>query len=239
MPTCLVVQHLQPEAPYTIATALAEAGVVVRTVRVYAGDELPGSLAGYRGLVVMGGPMSAASDDGFPSRGSEVRLLREALDRRLPALGVCLGAQLLAVAAGSKVYAGANGPEIGWGPVTFTPEAGSDALLAGAPSPLHVLHWHGDTFDLPAGAAHLASSPMYPVQAFRPGPTAWGLQFHVEVDEAAVAAFVGSFGSEADAAGVPSAVISAGSPYFLAQLQPARQVVLSRFAALVAGAPGA
>ncbi len=171
MPTCLVIQHLAPEGPYLIAEALENAGIAVELCQVFAGGQLPASLDGYSGLVVMGGPMSAASDDGFATRTAEIELLEDALERGLPALGVCLGAQLLALAAGGKVYPGAEGPEIGWAPVSLkTWEAERDVLFGELPGELTVLHWHGDTFDLPPGATHLAKSKAYPNQAFRAGP---------------------------------------------------------------------
>lgn len=102
----------------------------------------------------------------------------------------------MAVAAGGKVYPGPAGPEIGWGLVRLSDAAEDDRLLGGLPRQLEVLHWHGDTFDLPPGAVHLATGALYPNQAFRWGPTAWGLQFHLEVDNGAVAAFLeGALGS--------------------------------------------
>src|SRR6478609_10402135 len=115
----LVVQHLEPEGPVWIGTALAQRGHAVEVVRVDLGAPLPEDLAGHAGLVVMGGPMSAASDDGFPSRLAEVALITDALRRGVPMLGVCLGAQLLAVAAGAPIRSG-GAPEIGWGTVQVT-----------------------------------------------------------------------------------------------------------------------
>ena len=141
--------------------------------------------------------MSAIDDHGFPTRTREVALLAQSLDRGTITLGICLGAQLLAVAAGSPVFVGHAGPEIGWGPVELMPEAASDPLLATVPSGLTVLHWHGDTFDLPLGATHLAASRTYANQAFRAGERAWGFQFHLEVDQRAVTGFVDAFGDEA------------------------------------------
>jgi GMP synthase-like glutamine amidotransferase len=229
-----VVQHAAPEGPYRLATALAEAGVGTEVRHVYKGEAVPAGTAGYGGVVVMGGPMSAASDTGFPSRRAELALLAQALAGRVPVLGVCLGAQLLALAAGGTVYEGASGPEIGWGAVALAPEALPDLLLGGLPPTLDVMHWHGDTFDLPPGAVHLASSARYHNQAFRAGGQAWGFQFHLEVDAPAVDAFLAGFGAEALAAGRRPEEIAHAAPAVLARLAPVRDVVLGRFASLVA-----
>lgn len=236
LPTCLVLQHVAPERPYHIADELSRAGVRIELCRVFDGDRAPDDIAGYQGLVVMGGPMSASSDEGFPSRQSELSLLEKALVSSIPVLGVCLGAQLLAVAAGANVYPGSAGAEIGWGPVSFTPAASQDALLAGLPPDLDVMHWHGDTFDLPVGAVRLASNARYANQAFRCGTSAWGLQFHLEVGPDAVSAFLDAFGDEALANGAQPDQVTADTPNVLAVLGPARDLVLGRFSALVAAA---
>jgi GMP synthase-like glutamine amidotransferase len=234
MPSCLVVQHVEPEGPYAIGEALTAAGVDVVRWRTYTGEPLPGRVDEFDGLVVMGGPMSATSDDGFPTRFDELALLVEAIDLGLPVLGVCLGAQLLALAGGGRVMAGRAGPEIGWAPVRFGAVAVDDALFSAVPTELTVLHWHGDTYDLPPGAVHLASSSSYPQHGFRVGDRAWGLQFHVEVDQVAVDAFVDAFGHETLTAGTTPAAIRAATPGALTALVPHRRGVLARFAALVA-----
>lgn len=233
MTTCLVVQHLEPEGPYRIAEALAERGVEVEVCRVFAGDDVPSDVSGHDGLVVMGGPMSAADDAGFPTRGAEILLMGDALARRVPLLGICLGAQLLAVAAGGRVYRGAAGPEIGWMPVRFTDAVKTDPLFTGVHSAVVALHWHGDTFDLPPGAIHLATSDMYANQAFRVGDGAWGLQFHLEVDGAGVAAFMEGFGDDACARGVAPESISGPAASSLVALGPVCERVFGRFAELV------
>jgi len=233
MTRCLVVQHLEPEGPYRIAESLAALGVAIERCRVFAGDEVPVDVSGFDGLVVMGGPMSASGDEGFPSRAAELELMADALTQDVPVLGVCLGAQLLALAAGGRVYRGARGPEIGWIPVQLTDESQSDLLLAGLQSPLWVLHWHGDTFDLPPSSIPLARSDLYPNQAFRVGDSAWGLQFHLEVDGDALAAFMGSFGDDACAEGVPPEAIWDPAPSCLMSLEPVSRSVFGRFATLV------
>jgi GMP synthase-like glutamine amidotransferase len=231
--SCLIVQHLAPEGPYVLGEALAAAGVELDLRRVDAGDPVPADLVVHDGLIVMGGPMSATSDEGFATRSAELALLRDALERGRPVLGVCLGAQLLAAAGGGSVFAGAAGAEIGWDEVTLTDDVSSDPLLVGLPRSLGVLHWHGDTFSLPPGASHLASSERYANQAFRIGANAWGFQFHLEVDAGAVARFLASFGSEAAAAGVEPAQIEAASRGRLERLAPSSRRVGDRFAAEV------
>nr|QIY76624.1 C26 family cysteine hydrolase domain-containing family [Streptomyces sp. RLB1-33] len=137
----LVVQHVAEEGPYEIGSFLGAAGLVLRVCRVWAGDPLPEDLNGAEALVVLGGPMSAYSDDGFPTRTAELGLLRAALDAQVPVLGVCLGAQLLAVAAGGTarpgngipggVGAGADGVRRRRGPaVRRGPGAAAGAALA-------------------------------------------------------------------------------------------------------------
>jgi GMP synthase-like glutamine amidotransferase len=228
-----VIQHVEPEGPSVLGDVLVSAGVNLRMCRVFAGDTVPANCEGLSGLVVMGGPMSAADDVDFPTRQAELALLRQALDIRLPVLGICLGAQLLAFAAGGRVFSGAQGPEIGWGDVELTSEAADDGLLGDLPARLRVLHWHGDTFDLPPDAVGLARSAAYAQQAFRVGTRAWGLQFHLEVDAATVFGFTRAFEDEAGGAGVDVGDIVQAADSALAVLSPARDLVLRRYAALV------
>jgi GMP synthase-like glutamine amidotransferase len=231
---CLVVQHLEPEGSYAIGEALSSAGVDVEPCRVFTGDSVPTDASGFDGVVVMGGPMSATSDDGFGSRRAEIELLTNALDQGVPTLGVCLGAQLLALAAGGSVLTGSAGPEIGWGSVDLTEAARSDPLLGGLPSRLTVLHWHNDTFGLPPGGTQLAASRLYP-QAYRVGERAWGFQFHVEVDRQAVTAFLDAFGGEAREAGSDTDDIDGQTAACLGRLGPIRDRIADRFAGLVSG----
>jgi GMP synthase-like glutamine amidotransferase len=239
MTNCLVVQHVEAEPPWAISAALARAGIRADVRRVFAGEPLPHDTAGHDGIVVMGGPMSASSDEGFATRRAEIALLGRALADAVPTLGVCLGAQLLTLAAGGSVYPGANGPEIGWSLVDLSPARADDALLTGLPARLGVLHWHGDTFDLPPGAEHLAHTDRYPNQAFRVGGAAWGLQFHLEVTQDAVDGFLQAFSADAARAEGGGEAIRRATPSALAALAPWRDLVLDRFAALVSAHVGA
>jgi GMP synthase-like glutamine amidotransferase len=234
MPNCLVVQHVAPESAFAIDEALLAAGVTVDTRRVFDGDDIPPDTAGLDGVVVMGGPMSVNSSKGFPSRDAEVSLLADALRSGIPTLGVCLGAQLLAVAAGGAVAPNAHGPEIGWAPIELAPACGDDPLLAGLPPTLTVLHWHGESFTVPPGGRPLISSTTYPNQGFRIGDVAWGVQFHLEVTAEAVDGFLHAFAPDTAAVPGGAAAIRAATPSALAALATTRDLVCTRFAGLVA-----
>jgi GMP synthase-like glutamine amidotransferase len=149
------------------------------TVELDEGEPIP-PLDDYRALLVFGGPMNVDEEERFPWLVDEVAAIRRAVRRGLPYLGFCFGAQLLAKALGGTVTR-APQPEIGIQPVTLTDAARTDPLLAGLSRQPVVFQWHGDTFTLPPGATHLASSPICPNQAFRYG-SAYGLQFHIEVN---------------------------------------------------------
>ncbi len=137
MPNCLVVQHVAPESAFAVDHALLAAGVTIDTCRIFAGEHIPDGISELDGLVVMGGPMSATSDEGFPTREAEIAILVEALDAGIPTLGVCLGAQLLAAAGGGSVYRDPQGPEIGWAPVHLAPACQDDPLFTELPRRPH------------------------------------------------------------------------------------------------------
>ncbi|MFJ4468320.1 methyltransferase domain-containing protein [Streptomyces sp. NPDC089424] len=185
----LVVQHLAPEGPSAIGAALEAAGLTVRMCRTWAGDPVPESPSGLAALVLWDGPGAAYDDSSaFPARAAELSLLRAALAAEVPVLGVCLGAHLLALAAGGTVRPGPA--RRGRGEVRTTAAACADPLFAALRPPLRMPHRHADLVDLPARVTVLASCDRYPVQAFRVDGSAWGLQFHPESDKAAGDAFV-------------------------------------------------
>jgi GMP synthase-like glutamine amidotransferase len=184
MPTWGFIHHVRHEPAALISAMAAERGVTPDVRVIPDGDPLPRAID-LDGLVVMGGPMGAFDDAAHPNLPGERALLAAAVERGLPVLGVCLGAQLLAAALGAKVY---RGPllEVGLSEVEVVTD---DPVLGAAGSRLPAMHWHHDTFDLPAGGVWLARSALYPHQAFRVGERAWGLQFHVELDAELAAAW--------------------------------------------------
>ncbi|MEM9276636.1 MAG: glutamine amidotransferase [Cyanobacteria bacterium P01_F01_bin.143] len=131
-------------------------------------------------LVILGGPIGAYDEGDYPFLLNEFRLLESRLAADLPTLGICLGSQLMARVLGAKVYPG-SGKEIGWSPIQLSDAGKQSPLRYLVTKDNAVLHWHGDTFDLPQGATHLASSNQYVNQAFAWGKCALGLQFHPEV----------------------------------------------------------
>ena len=143
------------------------------------GTPLPRPLDAYGAVMVFGGAMHADQDDHHPWLREENLFLQRLLDLRLPTLGVCLGAQLLAKAAHAPVHP-APRPEIGWHPVELTAEAADDPVLGGLPQRFEAFQWHYYTYGVPAGAVELARSAVCS-QAFRLGDVVWGIQFHAEV----------------------------------------------------------
>lgn len=175
----IVFVHDEAEGPVTLEPALRRAGFTVeqRVREVREGDEAADL------VVVMGGPMGVYEADRFPFLAQEQGLLEKRLAAHRPNLGICLGAQLLAAAAGSKVYPGAAGKVVGVLPVTLTAEALADPLFAGIDERFEVIHWHGDTWEPVHGAVLLASTARYPQEAFRLG-NSYAFQFHPELDAA-------------------------------------------------------
>jgi GMP synthase-like glutamine amidotransferase len=176
----LVLQHIACEPPGVFEDVLVERGTTIHRVELDEGEPLP-DWRGFDAIVAMGGPMSANDDDELPWLVSEKRLIANAVRAGTPFFGVCLGVQLLAASLGARVYAGEE-PEVGLLPVELTAEGRADPVLACVPDGAVTLQWHGDTFDLPAGAVLLARSPAYPNQAFR-YRNAYGVQFHLEISD--------------------------------------------------------
>jgi len=206
MKQCLVLRHVAFEDLGVFAGPLADRGFSF-DVRQAGVDTV--SDAEWRDAdlaVVLGGPIGVYETDKYPWLERQTAQLSGRLAAGRPTVGVCLGAQLIAAALGQRVYPG-PAKEIGWAPVTLTEagRAGPLAALEGKP----VLHWHGDTFDLPDGASRLASTAITPNQAFAIGDTVLGLQFHPEADPRHIEAWLIGHTAELAAAGVDLATLRA------------------------------
>ena len=225
-----VIQHHPVENLGRIADALAASALAWQYVRSFAGQPVPKDMKGAGGLIVMGGPMGVYEQDRYPFLRDEIRLIEAALRDGKPLLGVCLGSQLLAAALGAKVRKG-PAKEIGWHQVSLLAGARDDRLFGAAPDSFTPLHWHGDVFDLPAGAVALASSEKTPLQAFRYGDNAYGLLFHIEPDAAIVTGLVREFAAELEEGRVDGAAIIAAANQRIAAIADLAEMVFGRWAA--------
>ncbi len=180
------LQHVPYEGLGSIGPWLRETGYTITSTQLYKPAELPrpGDLDL---LVIMGGPMSVNDGHKLPWLEQEKAFIRQAIEAGKPVLGVCLGAQLIAAAMGARVYPN-PAKEIGWFPVRGTTFQG-DGILS-LPEAIEVLHWHSDTFELPAGAIHLARNDVCENQAFQLGKSVIGLQFHLETTPESLAELV-------------------------------------------------
>jgi GMP synthase (glutamine-hydrolysing) len=178
-PTVLILRHMPHEPGGTLETALNLAGLDFRYFDLH--REIPTRLPldEAAGLVALGGPMNVDQVDLYPFLALDIQWIKQALAMELPFLGICLGAQLLAKTLGARVYPN-RVKEIGWYPVELLPAAVADPIF-GQSGQRMMFQWHGDTFDLPHGAIHLAQSSLCENQAFRYGRNAYGLQFHIEM----------------------------------------------------------
>jgi GMP synthase (glutamine-hydrolysing) len=182
MKKVLVLQHVEHEGLGMLDRLLKGRGLTPEYVRLYLGEEVPRTVDGYSAIIVLGGPMGVYEEDIYTFLREEIVFIQQAMKEGVPTLGICLGAQLIAKAAGGTIRAGQR-KEIGWYPIRLTGEGREDPLIKSLPDELPVFQWHGDTFDIPEGAINLASSELFPNQAIRVGRSAYGLQFHLEVTE--------------------------------------------------------
>lgn len=209
MSKAIVLQHVPYESPGRIVPVFRDFGIRVETRRLFAGDEVPSDLDEIRVLVVLGGPQRLPADlETTPFLQQEVALLKRMIEQDRPVLGICLGAQLLACAAGAKVYPNTRPgatpdapatamPELGWDGVKFPFPGGTDPIVAGLAEGSPMFHWHFDTFDLPklpapanpapppappppTGNVLISSTPACKNQAFRFKSRLIGFQYHFE-----------------------------------------------------------
>ncbi|MEM6753114.1 MAG: glutamine amidotransferase [Cyanobacteria bacterium P01_C01_bin.38] len=179
MKTATVIRHIAFEDLGTLEIALERQGYAIKYLEAGV-DNLTDISPTEEMLIILGGPIGAYDEQDYPFLVDELRLLEKRFKADLPTLGICLGAQLMARALGARVYPGGE-KEIGWSNIKLS-EAGKNSPLVNLDVENPVLHWHGDTFDLPQGATRLASSLLYENQAFSYG-NSMGLQFHPEVTQ--------------------------------------------------------
>jgi GMP synthase-like glutamine amidotransferase len=173
------LQHVHFEGLGYIESWLHENGVTVFSTPVFEHDRFP-ELAEFDGLIVLGGPMSVNDVDLYPWLKQEIRLIADTIAGGKPVLGICLGAQLIAKALGASVYKNEH-KEIGWFPVERVLFSRPNLMETLLPEQAEVFQWHGETFDLPAGVTHLATSRVCANQAFLFANHVVGLQFHLEM----------------------------------------------------------
>ncbi len=179
----MVLRHVAFEDLGLLGPVLTRSGWDCEILEAATADLTQQKIADADLLIVLGGPIGVGDIDDYPFIATEIALIEKRLASDQPTLGICLGSQMMAAALGARVYAGPV-KEIGWAPLQLTDDGRASCLAPLGESDATVLHWHGDTFDLPAGATRLASTPAYANQAFAFGKNALALQFHIEADPA-------------------------------------------------------
>ncbi len=190
MAKVLVFQHVAAEPLGTLDPMIRDRGHRIRYVNFHREPDARPDVSRYNALIVLGGPQMPDQCDLYPHLTIEMRCIEAALKRDIPVLGICLGAQLLAYTLGGRVQALPQW-EIGWYDLKPTAQAAADPLFCGLVQPQPVFQWHGYTFDIPAGATHLARSDSCENQAFRYGANSYGLQCHLELDERLIQRWLG------------------------------------------------
>lgn len=178
MKNAVAIYHVAFEDAGTFGPVLDERGIGLTYLQAGRDDLSPALDADL--VLILGGPIGVNEVDRYPFMKDELKLIENVVKKDLPVVGICLGAQALAAVLAARVYPGKE-KELGWDQLTLTDEGKASPL--GVLEGLHILNWHGDTFDLPSGATRLASTEITPNQAFSYGPNVLALQFHVELPE--------------------------------------------------------
>jgi GMP synthase-like glutamine amidotransferase len=188
--TILSIQNIACETLGTLTDLFQLDGYEIENIKA-ATNRVPNTAGKYAAIIILGGPMAVYDDISYLEK--EKQLITHAIRTNVPVLGICLGSQLIAEAAGGRVYPGPK-KEIGWYNVTITPNGHKDLFKGMKTKTMRVFQWHGDTYDLPSGASIMASSRLYP-QAFRIG-NAIGIQFHLEVNSKMIRKWIEEYHQE-------------------------------------------
>lgn len=218
----LSVQNIACETLGTLEQMFLSDGFEIEKINAQNGP-VPADSKGFSAIIILGGPMAVYDNLQYLQR--EQDLIRDAIKNDVPVLGVCLGSQLIAQAAGGRVYKGRK-KEIGWHSVYVTPASSNDVFRGVTDKTIRVFQWHGDTYDLPANAKILAYSDLYP-QAFRIG-SAVGVQFHLEVDRRLIESWMQEYRAEVEAEKIePESILPA--PGDIEQLAARCRLVYNNF----------
>jgi len=190
------LQHVPFEGPAYLQTLAREKGAKLSGSRLFAGDPLPAD-TDFDLLAVMGGPMGVHDEALYPWLREEKRFIGSIIDAGKKVLGICLGAQLIADVMGASVYKNTS-REIGWFPVTRSSDAASSSFGRALPEQFYAFHWHGDTFDIPAGAIHIAESEACTNQGFVYDERVVGFQFHLEATRESIKALLDNCREDCD-----------------------------------------
>ena len=181
----LILKHIEIEGPETIGQFFTDEGFAITVLDLHKGDSLPKTFDHVDAVISLGGPMNVYEEKKYPFLKEETAFIQKVLERGIPFLGICLGSQLLAKAAKATVGSSPE-KEIGFLPVQLTASGKKDPLFEGVKGQLDVFQWHEDMFEVPSNGTLLASSSVCPHQAFRVGPCAYGVQFHIEITDKSI-----------------------------------------------------
>jgi len=223
----LSIQNISFETLGTLEGLIRSDGYLVEKIEAQK-EPIPNNIEQYAAIIILGGPMGVYDNVEYLRR--EEELIREALRREVPVLGICLGSQLIAQAIGGKVYKGPK-KEIGWSEVMINQAGLSDLFKGINTEKIDVFQWHGDTYDLPAKATIMASSKLYP-QAFR-FDNAIGVQFHLEISDEMISRWVKEYAKELEYERIEPGDLLAQNDHDLNELHERCKVVYSNFSRII------